>query len=542
MKTTILYFFLGIVIQINVSSACTIIVAGKKATTDGSVLVSHSDGGSDCRLRVIPSFTYPKGTMAPVYWGIQDIRPLDSLGEIIGYIPQVEKTFSYIHSALPHINEHQLAIGESTMSQRAELKYKRLDGEQIMTVEQAEIFALQRCTTAAEAVKLIGYLMETYGFLPSCVDESEALAIADPKEVWIFEVFSVGAWKKNSGKPGCIWAAKRVPDDHVAMVPNWSTLKEIDTTQAGCLASPNYKQFAIEKGWYDPRSGFPFVWQKAYAPTPREWATGRFWLFYSTWAPNYAEYPERKLKSPFDGMNPYIQYVEDIAMYPFSVKPEKQISHQDIFHFFRSTFEGTIYDMTSDPDWYIPGPDGKMILSPLATPFPTREMQKLLDLNWRRNVARGGFGMVAQLRSWLPNCIGGIYWVYLDNQVVSPFMPVYAGVQKINPLYQTYDPKKYSDKSARWAYDFVDNLMYLKWQDAWKDVKPIRDSLELATAGEMKELEQKALELYKKNPEKAKEMLTQFVWKKMDQYVETYIDLRNLLIMKYTNNKQGINF
>ena len=146
------------------SSACTIIVAGKKATTDGSVLVSHSDGGADCRLRVIPRLTFPKGTMAPVYWGIQDIRPMDSLGKVIGYIPQVEHTYSYIHSSLPHINEFQLAIGESTLSQRDELKFEMKDGEQIMTVEQAEIFALQRCTKARDAVILIGKLMEEYWF------------------------------------------------------------------------------------------------------------------------------------------------------------------------------------------------------------------------------------------------------------------------------------------------------------------------------------------------------------------------------------------
>ncbi|MHC1703163.1 MAG: dipeptidase [Tenuifilaceae bacterium] len=527
----------------NIGNACTVIVAGKKATVDGSVLVSHSDGGVDCRLRVIPRMKYPKRTMAPVYWGIQDIRPsMDSLGKIIGYIPQVEETYSYIHSALPHINEYQLAIGESTLSQREELKFKMGEGDQIMTVEQAQLFALQRCKTALEAVKLIGQLMEEYGFLPSCVDESEALAIADANEVWIFEVFGVGAWKKSSGKPGCLWAAIRVPDDHVAMIPNWSTIKQIDTTRNDCMASPNYKQFAIDKGWYDPAKGEPFVWQKVYAPIAREWATARFWLFYSTYAPNLAKYPERKLKSPFDGMNPYVQYVEDLDLYPFSVKPVNQISFKDIFSFFRSTFEGTIYDMTSDPDWYIPGPDGKMTLSPLATPFPTRDMQKLLDLNWRRNVSRGGFGMVAQLRSWLPPSIGGIYWVYLDNQFVSPFVPIYAGVTKINPLYQTYDPKKYSDKSARWAYDFVDNLMYLKWQDAWKDVKPVRDSLESATFIEMEALEKKALELSKKNPEKAKELITDYVWKKMDQSVDAYVKLRYLLLTKYTNNKQGINF
>ncbi|MDA3865600.1 MAG: C69 family dipeptidase [Salinivirgaceae bacterium] len=542
-KYFILLLTIVLFLPYNLSQACTIIVAGKKATTDGSVLVSHSDGGLDCRLRVIPRFTYKEGEKAPVYWGIQNIdQPLDEYGEIIGYIPQVRETYSYIHSALPHINEHQLCIGESTMSQRESMKFKRGEGDQIMTVEQAEIFALQRCSTAVEAVKLIGRLVEEYGFLPSCIDESECLAIADPNEVWLFEVFSVGKWQKDGGKPGAIWAAKRVPDDHVAMVPNWSTIKHIDTTQQNCMASPNYMQHAIDEGWYNPESNVPFHWQKTYSPIAREWATSRFWLFYSTWAPNYTQYPDRSLKSVYDGQNPYIQYVEDLDLYPFSVKPEKKMSYADIMDFQRSVFEGTIYDMTSDPDWYIIGKDGKAELSPLATPFPTMPMRKLLDINWRRNVARGGFGMVAQLRSWLPDAIGGIYWVYLDNEYVAPYVPIYAGVTEINPLYKTYNPDQYSEKSARWAYDFVDNLMYLKWQNAWKDVKPVRDSLESTTAKAMVELEAEAAKLYKRNPDKAKALLTEFVWNTMEAYVEEYKKLRNLLLVKYTNNKQGINF
>ena len=104
------------------SSACTVIIAGKKATADGSVLNSHTDCGPDNRIRIIPGRTFPKGSLAPVYWGLLDnIRPINDFGEILGYIPQVEKTFTYFHSAYSQINEHQLCIGESTTNQRPEL-------------------------------------------------------------------------------------------------------------------------------------------------------------------------------------------------------------------------------------------------------------------------------------------------------------------------------------------------------------------------------------------------------------------------------------
>ncbi|MFP4047443.1 MAG: peptidase, partial [Bacteroidales bacterium] len=127
-------------------------------------------------------------------------------------------------------------------------------------------------------------------------------------------------------------------------------------------------------------------------------------------------------------------------------------------------------------------------------------------------------------------------------QTIGPYAPIYAGVTEINSLYKTYNPEQFDENSARWNYDFVDNLMYLKWQEAWKDVRPVRDSLEQATFEEMKEIDRKAAQLYKEDPELAEEFITNYSSKKMEELVKAYKDLRNELITKYTNNKQGINF
>jgi dipeptidase len=402
--------------------SCTDIIVGKEASVDGSVITSHTGCCPECRVHVVPAQTFKKGAKAPVYYGLQDVRkPLHEYGKIIGYIPQVEKTYAYFHTGYPQMNEHQLAIGESTLSQRDELKVEFGEGKQIMTIEQAELFALQRCKTAREAIKLITSLVEKYGFLPSCGPESEALCIADPNEAWVLEVFSVGIdWTPESGKPGAIWAAQRVPDDHIAVVPNWSIIKEIDLSNPDYfMASENYMQVAIEHGWYDPKNNKPFNWQEAYSPIPREWAMSRFWLFFSTFAPNFKEWPDKKLRTSFSGYDAYHQYLESISYYPFSVKPEKKLSVQDVIAFQRSVFEGTIYDMTADTNWFVPDGRGGMKLSPIATPFPTKDMRELLDITWRRMVSRGGYGMVAQIRGWLPASIGGVYWFYLDNQYAS---------------------------------------------------------------------------------------------------------------------------
>lgn len=523
--------------------ACTDIVVGKEASVDGSVITSHTGCAPECRVHVVPAQTFPEGAKAPVYYGLQDVKkPIREYGEIIGYIPQVKHTYAYFHSGYSHMNEHQLAIGESTMSQKDELQVDRSNGKQIMTIEQAMVFALQRCKKARDAVELIAELVEKYGFLPSCGPESEALCIADPDEAWVMEVFSVGPdWDPESGDPGAIWAAQRVPDDHVTMVPNWSIIKEIDIDDpVNFMVSANYKQVAIDHGWYDPEGGKPFVWQEAYSPTPREWAVGRFWLFFSTFAPSFKKWPDKSLTSLHKGYDAYHQYLEPLSEYPFSVKPDGKLSVQDVIAFQRSVFEGTIYDMTADTDWLVPDGKGGFVKSPLTTPFPTRDWRELLDITWRRMVSRGGYGMVAQLRSWLPDPIGGIYWFYLDNQHTSTYVPIYAGVTEISPLYKTYDPDKFSEESARWAIDFVDNLLYLRWQEAIKDLRAVRDPLEADFFEKIPEIDARALELYEQDPGTAKELLTDFTRVCMERIVQMYRELRVQLITKYTNNKLGL--
>jgi dipeptidase len=531
--------------SISLVKPCTIIVVGKKASKDGSVIISHTDTGPDSRIFYVAGKSFKSGEMAPVYWGIQDAdRPLLDDGIILGYIPQVSTTFGYFQSAYSHINEYQLGIAESTTAQRQELVVTHETGKQIMTIEQAMIFALQRYKKAKDAVLFIGELMTSYGFLPSSGDGSETIVIADTEEAWVLEIFGIGpGWTPESKKPGAIWAAQRVQDDQATMIPNWSIIKEINEKDSeNFLVSKNYKQEAIDRGWYDPSSGKPFIWQDAYTPIPEEYATSRFWLFHHTFVPNMKEWPDRMYdpKNPYKGIQPYFQYVEPLSIYPFSIKPENKISVKDVIAFQRSTFEGTIYDMTLDPNWLVPDGNGNYEKSRLATPFPGSDLRKLLKITYRRPVARhrGHYGMVMQLRSWLPNEIGGVYWVYLDNPYFSPYVPIYSGNLSVAETYNIYDPNKYDEKSARWAIDFVDNLANLKFQEAIKDVWAVREPFEAEIFDNQDKIEQEALALYKKNPKLAREFLTNYSNGKMNRLTQMFLKLRNEMIVKYTNNQE----
>jgi dipeptidase len=140
----------------------------------------------------------------------------------------------------------------------------------------------------------------------------------------------------------------------------------------------------------------------------------------------------------------------------------------------------------------------------------------------------------------MPAPLRGVYWFYLDNQHVSTYAPIYSGVSAINPLYKTYDPDAFSEDSARWAIDFIDNLLYLRWQEAIKDLRRERDPLEASFFAQQQEIDARGLELFKQDPAKAVQYLTEYTWKAMDRIVTMYRDLRNVLITKYTNNKLGL--
>jgi dipeptidase len=525
---------------------CTVIGVGRNATVDGSVITSHTDCCSECRIQVVPGRAYPKGSLAPVHWGMvyfgaEDDRktlPLGDFGKVIGNIPQVEKTYTYFHTGYSQMNEKQLAIGESTCSQRAELDVPLVEGltRQIMTIEQAQVFALERCTTAREAVRLVAGLVEKYGFLPSC-GGSEALCIADPRELWIMEICSVGTeWTPESGKPGAIWVARRIPDDHVVVIANHFRVREVDLKDPDVLASPNYMKEAIDRGWYDPKSGRPFIWQEAYAPAIREGSLSRMWLIFSTLAPSFKAWPRRALNDAAGPGTLYAQPIEGAAFYPISLKPEKKVSVRDIIAFQRSAFEDTIYDMTWDPGWMVSAGPGKLGKSPMASPFVSPEMEKVLRIRHHRTIATQGYGMVAQLRSWLPDAVGGVYWFYVDNPFVSPYVPVYAGVTDVSPLYKTYDYREFSEDSARWAVDFIEKLMLLRWQPAVKDLRDTRDPVESAFFADQAAVDAKAGDLLKTDPAAAARYLTDLTVSRMEKLVELYRDLRKKLLTKYSGD------
>jgi len=236
------------------SESCTSIMVGKDASTDGSVMTSHTcDAYYRTWLEFVPAMEHEPGTIHPVRWGTMHTSSKWSEEniEVKGEIPQVEKTYAYLNTAYPCLNEKQLAIGETTFGGRRELRNEN----GLFKIEELERIALQRCSTARDAIKLIGELIKEHGY----GDSGECITIADKNEVWHMEIMGEGP-----DKIGGVWAAQRIPDDHVGISANICRIAEIDLDNENYyMASDNVYELAKEMGFWDGKETFKF-W-KAYS-------------------------------------------------------------------------------------------------------------------------------------------------------------------------------------------------------------------------------------------------------------------------------------
>ena len=178
----------------NEAESCTSIMVGKKASTDGSVMTAHTcDSNYRTWLTMEKRKKYNAGDTQPIYWGaLHTEEPHDPRGlKEKGRIPAKEgETYSFLNVAYPCLNEKQLAIGETTTVGKRSLK----DTNGLFLIEELERIALERCTTAREAIRLIGSLAEEFGY----ADNGECLTIADKNEVWHFEIYGTNMPKKDA--------------------------------------------------------------------------------------------------------------------------------------------------------------------------------------------------------------------------------------------------------------------------------------------------------------------------------------------------------
>lgn len=495
-------------------AGCTVIMVGKSASVDGSTIATHTCdcGTCDWTWRHVPEQDYAEGAMRIIYrvnqyktWPPEQGLKWDIiLNDFSGLeVPQPSRTYAYHHAMFGYINEHQLAIGESTIGTHRKLVNNTPTPK--FDITALTLIAMERCKTAREAIRLMGSLAVKYGY--GFNDDGEMLAVHDPNEVWVFEIMPVGPlWTPESGKPGAVWCAQRVPDDHVSVCPNESRIGEIDLENSEFfMASPNVVSLAVEQGLYDPGSGKPFNWKRAYSPAEGSAVStsgrrARLWRFFNLVAPSLNLGPE----------TPNMDF-------PFSVNPDRKLSVQDVMEMTRDRCKGTEFDR-------LKGLRG----GPFGNPNYFGTTRTITS-------PRAEYTTITQCRQWLPGPIGGIVWVAFGDQTTSCYMPLYAGISDVPASFKIGDHWVFNRDAARWAFDYVDFHTQVVYSYAIEDVRKAQDEWEGKTLASIPEIDTQALERYKKSEAEGREYLTGRCLVHADAVVEAWWKLGDDLLVKYNH-------
>ena len=478
------------------AQSCTSIMVGRKASTDGSVMTSHTcDGRYRTWAYMEPAADHGKDELHDVCHGTMHTSFRgDTTGvKLVGQIPQVAHTYAYLNTGYPCLNEKQLAIGETTFGGPDTL----MNAKGMFTIEELERVVLERCDNARDAIRLIGKLVKTYGY----GDSGECLTIADEQEVWQLEILGEGP-----DKIGGIWVAQRVPDDHVGVSANIPRIGKIDRKDKDYfMASDNVEKVARQFGLWDGKGDFVF-WR----------------AFHSDYGDGH-NFSDREYFI-LNALAPSLGLTRDMDELPFSVKPDTLVDVRRVMELFRSTFEGTFMDMCQNV--VVPaGRDGQSTaVSPIANPWLTGTMQKTLNqlapgtIEFRRTVAVAwcAYSTVIQLRSWLPDAVGGVCWLSLDNPGQSPRVPVFAGTTRLPEAYDRCGQNSYDPESALWHFRRANKLATVAWQSTKKQLTDEVLAVESSSLSGLRELERQVQDA---EPERAAALLNAYTTRVYDDAV-----------------------
>lgn len=505
---------------------CTNYMVTRGASADGSTMVTYA---ADSHIRYgelywRPAGKWPAGTMITLY-DRGTAKPL-------GQIPQAPETYQVIG----FMNEHQVAIGESTFDGRKELH----DTTGIVDYGSLMFLALQRSKTAREAIKVIAGLMDEYGYAST----GESFSIGDPNEVWYMELIGKGVDLQTDRKTkqtvnvnkGAVWVALRVPDGYITAHANAARIttfpladgkKSITSAEMDKLFNPEVEViyahdiigFARKKGYYQgPDEKFSF--SDAYAPL--DFGAARF-CDLRVWA---------MFDQVTDGMEEYWDYATGSLQQeriPLFVKPNRKLTPQDLMNFKRNYLQGTELDMSKDAG-----------AGPFGLPYRWRPLTWEYDgktyVNERVTVTQQtGFSFVAQMRNWLPDPVGGIFWFGVDDAGSTVYVPFYCGIRKVPHSFAegNGDMLDYSDNAAFWIFNRVAHFAYLFYNRVMPDIHKVQKELEDRFAAFIPGVDAAAMKLYESDPQLAREYLTDFSVNAGNNTVLRWKELSDFLLVKY---------
>ncbi len=420
--------------------ACTNLIAGKKASADGSVLMTYAADSHNLygMLTHTPAADHPAGSMRKVVdW--------DS-GKPLGEIPQVPHTYNVVGN----INEHQVAIGESTWGGRKELADST--GRALIDYGSLIQIALERSKTAQEAIDVMTSLVDKYGYASS----GESFSIVDKNEAWVMEMIGKG------DDSGAVWIAVRIPDDAISGHANEPRIRKVDLKdKKNVKYSKDLIKFARKHGYFsgkDEDFSFADAFEVHDAAT-RRGCDGRVWSYF------------RRFNKDADKYYQWCDGFSDDPM-PLYIVPDKKVSLKEMQESMRDHFEGTPFEMTSD-----------IGSGPNKVPYRWRPMEFEVDGKkylMERAIAtqQTGWSFVSQSRDWLPDEVGGVLWFGTDDTNTCVYMPFYCSMTEIPVQLDKGNVNEFSFDSNFWMNNWVANQAYNRYDLMIPDIRKVQNRLE----------------------------------------------------------------
>lgn len=483
------------------TNACTSFLVGKKASSDGSTIITYNQDsyGMYGRLLYLPAGNHAVGSVRKIVDG--------DTNHYLGEIPEAP----YTYAVMGYINEHQVGITETTFGGRHEL----VDPKGVIDYVSLMTIALQRSKTAREAIKVMTSLVQEYGY----ASEGESFSIADPNEIWILEMIGKGPEEKGS-----VWVAVRIPDDCIACHANQSRIHQFDLKdKKNVMYSKDVISFAKKRGYFTGKDS-DFSFSDAYAPADFgaiRYCETRVWSFYNKWV---------------DGMERYLDYADGkhigkSEVMPLYFKPKQKLSLHDVMNSMRDHYEGTPFDVTKDAG---SGPyEAPYRPTPLSWKYEGNSYFNERPISTQQTA--GTF--VVQMRDFLPNQIGGVIWYGNDDPNMVPYTPVYCCATKAPECYDSKDANDvtFSWDSAFWIQNWVSNMVYPRYSQLFPSLKEARQELENSYMSEQTKVEDKAQKLLQESPARAVAFLTDYSTQCAQRMMDRWMTLGKYLIVKYND-------
>ncbi len=521
---------LMVVAVVEHANACTNYLVTTGASVDGSTMITYAADSHVLygELYHWPAATWPEGTMMDIYeW---------DTGKHLGEIKQASQTYNVVGN----MNEHQVAIGETTYGGLGVLA--KQDGA-IMDYGSLIYVTLQRAKTAREAIQVMTGLVAEYGYASS----GESFSIADKNEVWILEMIG-----KGQGQKGAVWVALLIPDGYVSGHANQARITtfpigkknaissddmdKINNTDIDCVYAADVVSFARDAGLYEGKDK-EFSFSDTYAPVGfggARFCEIRVWTMFNRVTDGmdaHWDYVKGDIEHPVAHEEGKPMTPENYASnrMPLWVKAAEKVSVHDMMMFMRDHLEDTELDMSKDVG-----------AGPFGVPYRWRPLTWKVDgvayCNERATATQQtGFSFVTQSRSWLPDAIGGIIWWGVDDASGSVYMPMYSSITKIPHNFEVGNGgmMQYSETSGFWIFNLVQNFAYSRYNVIHPEIAELQEQLELGFIDFTTAVDQGALAMHEKDPKKAVAYLTGYSNAVAADVFNTWKDFYQYLFVKY---------